>query len=110
MSRRRSTGPSLVTILWRDIPAQLVATDGDTVEKAMLPQRFQVAIDRAAKIAGKTELSAYVAEWRRQEAPLTGDPVTVVSSGMEELNRSYSRERLAALVRQGGLENPGDTP
>jgi hypothetical protein len=107
VSPRRGSGPSLVTILWRDIPAQVVASDGTTVEKAMLPNRFQVAIDRAARIAGKTETAAYVAEWRRTEQPLTGDPAGVVASSVEEIDRSYSRERLATLVRQGGLETAG---
>ncbi len=107
-SRRRNAAPSVVTILWRDIPAQVVA-NGVTTEKAMLPNRFQIAIDRAAKIADKTDLQAYVAEWRRVEQPLGHErPGEAVASLIEELDRTYTRDRLAALVRQGGLETSGD--
>lgn len=111
MSRRRGSAPSLVTILWRDIPAQVVA-NGATTEKALLPTRFQRAIDRAAKIADKTELQAYVAEWRRIEEPLDLDPTTAVATRVEELDRAYTRDRLAELVRNGGVESvttAGDT-
>jgi hypothetical protein len=110
MSRRRGGGPSLVTISWRDIPAQVVGTSGDTVEKAMLPSRFQVAIDRAAKVADLTEIHAYVGEWRRNSEPLAGDPAAAVAARVEELDRTFTRDRLAELVRQGGLETPGATP
>lgn len=108
MSRRQSAAPSIVTILWRDIPAQVVA-NGATTEKALLPNRFQIAIDRAAKIADKTDLQAYVAEWRRVEHPLDGPPGAAVTSRIEELGRTYTRDRLAELVRHGGLETSGDT-
>lgn len=97
-----------MTILWRDIPAQLVATDGTTVEKAMLPNRFQIAIDRAARIAGKTETSAYVAEWRRATLPLTGDPAEAVAARIAEIDGSFTRDRLAALVRRGGLDDDSE--
>jgi hypothetical protein len=83
----------------------VVASHGEDTTKALLPNRFQVAIDRAAKIAGKTELHAYVAEWRRIERPLDGSPAAVVPTLVEELDRAYPRDRLASLVRQGGLEN-----
>jgi hypothetical protein len=110
MSRRRGGAPSLVTISWRDIPAQVVATSGETVEKALLPGRFQRAIDRAAKVAGLTELQAYIAEWRRSSVPLDGDPATAIAARLDELDRAYTRDRLAELVRQGGLDTSGGTP
>lgn len=99
-----------MTILWRDIPAQVVASHGAETEKALLPTRFQTAIDRAAKVAGKTELHAYVAEWRRIEQPLDGTPADVVPTLVEELDRAYPKDRLATLVRQGGLETTGASP
>ena len=108
MTRRRNAAPVLVTILWRDIPAQVV-TQGGTRQKAMLPNRFQVAIDRAAKIADKTDLQAYVAEWRRVEEPLDGEPTEAIRARIDELDRSFTRQRLAELVRQGGLATNGDT-
>ena len=59
----------LVTIYWRDIPAQVTAQRGSNREKALLAARFQHAIDRAAMVAGCTDPDSYVAEWRR-EAPI----------------------------------------
>ena len=41
----------LVTIYWRDIPAQVTAQAGRHREKALLDARFQHAIDRAATVA-----------------------------------------------------------
>ena len=53
--RRRGPGPGIVTIYWRDIPAQVTATDADgQTEKVLLEPRFQHAIDRAAHVAGLT--------------------------------------------------------
>ena len=45
----------LVTIYWRDIPAQVTAQRGRSREKALLDARFQDAIDRAAIVAGLTD-------------------------------------------------------
>lgn len=102
--RRRATGPTLVTIRWRDVPAQVTATAGDVTEKALLPHRFQTAIDRAAKIAGCTELDAYVAQWRRDTEPLSGSPGEAVAQRVAELDASFSRDRLATFVRAGGRD------
>ena len=50
----------LVTIYWRDIPAQITAQEGRTREKALLGARFQHAIDRAAMVAGMAKATQYV--------------------------------------------------
>ena len=102
MSRRRAAGPTLVTILWRDIPAQVVANDGQTTQKKLLPGRFQRAIDRAASVAGADDLDSYVAQWRRREEPLDGDAVAAVERRVEELDRAHPRQRLFDLVAAGG--------
>ena len=71
MARRSSS--EIVVIMWRDIPAQVNGRDGDAKHQAMLPHRFQKAIDRAAMVAGKKTAQEYVAEWRRTSHPVTGD-------------------------------------
>ncbi|NIR40211.1 MAG: hypothetical protein GWN07_30790, partial [Actinobacteria bacterium] len=38
----------LITIKWREIPAQVTARDGRRKVSIQLSDRFQVAIDRAA--------------------------------------------------------------
>ena len=71
MTRRRAA--SFAVISWRDIPAQVIALRGDNRETAVLSERFQHAIDRAASIAGLTETAAYVGEWIRDEEELEED-------------------------------------
>lgn len=109
MTRRRRTGaPALVVISWRDIPAQVGVTGVDTDAKAMLPSRFQRAIDKAAKIAGMSDHHAYVSAWRRTTLPLDStDPARAVEDLVARLDAEHDRDRLAALVRQGGLREAG---
>ncbi len=110
-SRRRGRGgPGLVTIYWRDIPAQVTAaaTDG-TTEKVLLDQRFQVAIDRAASVAGLTDTADYVNEWRREATTIDGNPIAVANQIAEQLDASFSHDRLNAFVANGGLDpHPGE--
>jgi hypothetical protein len=115
MSRRRAGRRQLVTILWRDVPAQVTATDGTSTRRGMLPRRFQTAIDRAAKVAGLTDRHAYIAQWRREAVPL-GDDVDLeraVADEVARLDAAHDREMLAALVRSGGLRtmtSPSEAP
>ena len=95
----------MVVISWRDIPAQVTATGVDADVKAMLPARFQKAIDKAAKVAGMTDHRSYIGEWRRRTQPLVGDdPQAAVDALVTELDERYDRETLTALVRQGGFD------
>ena len=110
MSRRRAKTNELATIYWRDIPAQVTATlDGETF-KALLAPRFQVAIDRAATVAGLTETSAYVAQWRRETQPIeAGAPgEDLAKNQAEQLEAQYDRSQLEALVAAGGVSEPTD--
>lgn len=94
-----------MTIYWRDIPAQVTATAADgTKEQVLLPERFQVAIDRAAAIAGLTTTDAYVNEWRRAAAIPDGDPVAAAHAAARRLDDDHPRDVLALLVANGGLD------
>ena len=120
MARRRARTDALTVIYWRDIPAQITASMGGTTGKAMLSPRFQHAIDRAATVADLTETSAYVAQWRRIDEPLPspppdpatngdsaprpGDPDTMAARRADELDELYPRDRLEALVANGGVD------
>lgn len=107
---RRSTGSQLVTILWRDIPAQVNAGRGAERSQRILPRRFQKAIDRAAMVAGKTQASEYVAEWRRVTSDFDGDPAVAAIAEAERLEAEFSRERLDEYVAAGGWNpDPDDT-
>jgi len=94
----------MVTIFWRDIPAQVTATSGGEKGSWLLEERFQVAIDRAAGVAGLTDADAYVLEWRRATQPVSGDPEIAARTEAERLQELYSRERVRALVENGGVD------
>ncbi len=103
--RRRGGAPSIATISWRDIPAQLTARSSDDQHKVLLHARFQHAIDRAAAVAGLTTTHDYVQEWRTRSGPLgDGDVAAQLDQQCAELEATYPRERLEALVANGGLE------
>ncbi len=99
----------LVTIYWRDIPAQVTAQNGRRREKALLDARFQHAIDRAATVAGLTSTDDYVAEWRREARPCEGDAATTVAAEAARIDEAFPTDRLERLVRSGGLEGPAAT-
>ena len=88
--------PELTVIYWRDIPAQVTATDGDRSARHELSNRFQLAIDAAAMKAGLVGSDEYLDEWRRQSRPC-GDDLG------REVEAEFPRERLLALSRAGGL-------
>ncbi|MEE3205742.1 MAG: virulence factor [Actinomycetota bacterium] len=94
----------LVTIYWRDIPAQVTAQKGRTREKALLDAGFQHAIDRAAMAAGMDDTDSYIAQWRRESTPLSDDMATAVADEIARIDAAYDRERLEHLVQAGGIE------
>ena len=102
--RRRASNNQLVTIYWRDIPAQVTATADGEKGSWLLEERFQVAIDRAASVAGLTDADDYVLQWRRVSQTCTGDPEFAARIEAERLQDLYDRDRVRALVDNGGLE------
>ncbi|HIF66156.1 MAG TPA: hypothetical protein EYG17_13305 [Acidimicrobiia bacterium] len=103
--RGRRHTQELTIISWRDIPAQVTAiSDGDK-QTAVLSDRFQHAIDRAAVVAGFTETNAYVGEWRRNARPLAGAAGDAIKSLVAQLEAEHSPDRLEALIRNGGLDS-----
>ena len=103
--RRRDGGGDLVIICWRDIPAQVNAGSGDDKVQRILPRRFQRAIDNAAMVAGKSEASQYIGEWRRVIRPAGGDdPEGAALRVAAELEAEFPRERLQTYVATGGWD------
>jgi len=102
---RRRSGPTLSTIWWRDIPAQLTGRSGGDQHKVLLHARFQHAIDRAAAVAGLTSTQDYVQQWRTSSGPLTdGDIEATLDRCCADIDDQYPSERLEALVANGGLD------
>ena len=105
--RRRSAGPSLKVISWRDIPAQVNGTAGDRKVQVELPPRFQKAIDRAAMLAGKKDASSYIAEMTSQTRPVDTDDIdAAVADLVGRLEAEFTQDRLNEFVATGGFVPP----
>ena len=94
---------SLAVIWWRDIPAQVVAKEGRTSNKYILPGRFQDAIDRAAVKAGLAGTDDYLGQWRRETRPCGADLEAEVAAEVKLLESAYPAARLKDLAATGGL-------
>ncbi len=96
--------PKIITIYWRDIPSQVTVQEGRKRAKKLLPARFQEAIDRAAMRAKKTDADAYLDDWRRETAKLSGDDLDqLVEETASRLEQEYNDEKLDAIVRNKGI-------
>ena len=97
----------LDTIWWRDIPTQVNAQEGRTRYQAVLPRRFQRAVDEAAMAAGLTQASDYVSEWRRDTENLptarsAQELQAAADAAAARFEDEYSKERLTEIARNGG--------
>ena len=99
----------LVTIYWRDIPAQVNAQRGRVREQRILPRRFQRAIERATRKADITTADVYVRQWRREAVPCSDDLAAEALAGARAIEESYPQERLWALAANLGW-NPENHP
>ena len=103
--------PELTVISWRDIPAQVVASNGSESARVQLSQRFQNAIDAAAMKAGLVDSDAYLEEWRRKSRPCGDDLEAEIAAEAERIEAAHPREVLLGLTRAGGQrEAPSGEP
>lgn len=93
----------LITILWRDIPAQVTARDGRKKVAVQLSDRFQIAIDRAAARAGKVTADDYVAEWHREVRDCGPDLTAEADRAAEELEGRFTDDVLRQYIKAGGV-------
>ena len=98
----------LITVYWRDIPAQVMAKKGRESARLMLSARFQEAIDRAAMRAGKGGSDAYMSEWRRESTECGDDLQAQVDAAAERIENAWSDEDLAAITRNRGMAGDDD--
>ena len=99
----------LITLFWRDIPAQVIAESGRgrnrQQSKIELPRRFAVAIDAAAMKGGAGSSDDYLADWRRALPLECGDDLDAEASKFaSDLEADYPVERVRGLVENGGFE------
>ncbi len=102
---------NLTTIYWRDIPAQVTGQDGKNRHRIELPQRFQVAIDRAAMAAGMIGTDDYLANWRKEtEAIETDNLERAVAHRADVLDQDWTSDVLNACVADFGYLNANPEP
>lgn len=95
--------PDVTIVYWRDIPAQVIVGKGRRGAKAVLPERFEQAIDRAAMKTGAAETDAYLAEWRKGDPyPVDGEPAEVAAQEIARLDKDYDQDRIKALIANDG--------
>lgn len=96
----------LIIVFWRDIPAQVIVKKGRQNARRELPLRFTEAIDMAAMRTGAGESEAYLAEWRKSEPVAVSDDLEAEADrALADFDKRYDREKLVALVKQGGRAN-----
>ncbi|WP_099864791.1 virulence factor [Pararhizobium haloflavum] len=94
-----------IIVYWRDIPAQVIVKKGRTAAKRELSLRFTEAIDMCAMRTGAHETDSYLEEWRRgQPVEVSDDLESEAEGAANEIEMLYTKERLSALVKSGGLE------
>lgn len=93
----------LISIYWRDIPAQIVGRAAGTTIKKIMPPRFAKAIDRAAMRAGRGSSDAYLADWRRESIIVSGDLENIVMQQLALLESRFDDEFLESVIKAGGL-------
>lgn len=99
----------LITVFWRDIPAQIIVRKGRKSAKRELSLRFTEAIDMCAMRSGAHETDDYLAQWRRGDPqPVSDDLEAEADKAAAHLEESYTKERLVDLVNSGGRTGSND--
>ena len=94
----------LTVIRWRDIPMQVVARGGrGESARALLADRFQVAVDASAMVDGLIDSDDYTAQMRMDKRPCGDDLEAEVRAVAEELERDWTDDVLRATIRAGGV-------
>ena len=100
---RRGGGPEIVTISWRDIPAQVNGQAGRDRHQVVLSAKFQRAIDRAKRKAGIYTAEDDISQWHRTGVPCEGDVAAAADAAAARIESDYSREYLGRLAFAGGF-------
>ncbi len=99
---RRGSGSEIVTIFWRDIPAQVNGQAGRERHQVALSAKFQRAIDRAKRKAHIYTADEDIAQWRRTTVSCDGDVAAAAETEASRLEHEFSREYLGRLAYAGG--------
>ena len=95
----------LITLYWRDIPAQVIVKKGRQTAKRELSLRFTEAIDMAAMRSGAAGTDAYLSEWRRGVPEDCSDDLEAAAEAAAgKIEAEYDKERLTRMAKNGGRE------
>lgn len=100
---RRARSAEVVTIYWRDIPAQVNGQHGRERHQVLLSEKFQRAVDRAKRKAQIRTAADDISQWRREAAACDGDVVAAAQAVASDLESHYSVEFLGRLAFAGGF-------
>ena len=92
----------MVTIYWRDIPAQVNGQSGRERHQVLLSSKFQRAVDRAKRKAGIYTAEEDIAQWNRK-SEACDDHVLAAEAQAAALEAEYSKEFLGKLAYAGGF-------
>ncbi len=93
----------LITVFWRDIPAQVIVKKGRKTAKRELSLRFTEAIDMCAMRSGAHETDDYLAEWRRgTPEPVSDDLEMEADKAAAALEATYTKDILKQLIQAQG--------
>jgi len=96
--------PKLTTVFWRDIPAQVIAKERRENAKIVLDERFAIAIDKAAMRAKMAGTDAYLEQWRQVISKCGADLQAAADAAAAKLELDYDDDRLARMVKSGGVD------
>ena len=94
----------LIITYWRDIPAQVVASERRDKAKLLLSDRFAIAIDKAAMRADMAGSDEYLEQWRKKIVKCSADLQLEVDNAALKLETDYPNDRLTVLVTNKGQE------
>ena len=99
----------IITVFWRDIPAQVIAEEGRgrnrKQAKVELEKRFLIAIDSAAMKSGADNTDDYLNDWRRSKPETISGSLEFEADKLRQtLEKKYSNALLKALISNGGYK------
>ena len=95
----------LTVIRWRDIPMQVVARgEGGASARALLPERFQEAVDAAAMVAGLIGSDDYTEQMRMDTRECGDDLQHEVDTETVAILSEWDEQVLRDAIRSGGVK------
>ena len=99
----------IITVFWRDIPAQVIAEEGRgrnrKQAKVELEKRFLIAIDSAAMKSGADNTDDYLNDWRRSKPETISVSLEFEADKLrQKLEKKYSNAELKLLISNDGYK------